>query len=168
MSGISVLRGFIKRVRVAGARVLLDGEGLGGDVRDALLLQEYGFASVPHPDSEGVFLQMGPDASLTIATDDGRYRLQAMAEGEVALYTDEGDYVHLKRGGIEVHSAGTILIDGGDVHLGDGAAEKLIRGNQFASLYNTHTHTDPVSGTTSIPIQQMTALAHLTDKGKVL
>lgn len=31
---------------------------------------------------------------------DRRYRIQAMASGEVAIYTDEGDYIHFKRGRI--------------------------------------------------------------------
>ena len=32
-----------------------------------------------------------------VASEDGRYRLQ-LKDGEVSLYTDEGDYVHMKRG----------------------------------------------------------------------
>ena len=31
---------------------------------------------------------------------DRRYRLQALANGEVAIYTDEGDKIHFKRGRI--------------------------------------------------------------------
>ncbi len=35
--------------------------------------------------------------SVVVASEDGRYRSQ-LQEGEVSLYTDEGDYVHMKRG----------------------------------------------------------------------
>lgn len=62
--------------------------------------QDYGFASVPKNGSEGitVTIEGASDHYVTIATEDGRYRLKGMENGEVAIYTDEGDYVHLKRG----------------------------------------------------------------------
>lgn len=62
--------------------------------------QNYGLTSNPLPDSEAVviFPNGNRDMGLIIAVDDRRYRLKNLAPGEVALYTDEGDYVHFKRG----------------------------------------------------------------------
>jgi hypothetical protein len=47
------------------------------------------------PGAEIIIIREG-NHILAIASDDRRYRL-AVEEGEVALYTDEGDKIHLKR-----------------------------------------------------------------------
>lgn len=64
-------------------------------------IQQYGFSSNPLPGSEAValFIGGGRDHGVVIAVDDKRYRLKNLASGEVALYTDEGDKIHFKRGG---------------------------------------------------------------------
>jgi phage baseplate assembly protein V len=74
-----------------------------GEVRDRCeRFQEYGFTSVPLPGAEAVVAFVGGyrDHPLVIAIDDRRHRKMGLAAGEVALYTDEGDFVHLKRGRI--------------------------------------------------------------------
>ena len=62
-------------------------------------LQEYGFTSHPLPGAEAVVLFPGGsrDHGIVIAVEDRRYRLKPLAEGEVAIYTDEGDKIHFKR-----------------------------------------------------------------------
>ncbi|HEV7284793.1 MAG TPA: phage baseplate assembly protein V [Kaistia sp.] len=63
-----------------------------GEVKDGVeRLQQYGFTSVPHRGAEGVCLFVGGnrDHGVLIAVDDRRYRLKGLADGEVALYTDE-------------------------------------------------------------------------------
>lgn len=74
---------------------LLDGEVL----EDAERAQQYGFSSVPHAGAEAVVLFVGADRShpVVLAVDDRRYRVQALKNGEVVIYTDEGDRIHLKR-----------------------------------------------------------------------
>lgn len=64
-------------------------------------IQQYGFTSNPKPGAEAVTLFVGGsrDHGIVIAVDDKRYRLKNLASGEVALYTDEGDKIHFKRGG---------------------------------------------------------------------
>lgn len=77
-------------------------EILSDEVRDALkILQQYGFVSRPVDDSDAVIIFKGGnrDGGIIIATDNKEYRLE-IEKGEVALYTDEGDYVHLKRGNL--------------------------------------------------------------------
>lgn len=61
--------------------------------------QNYGFTSHPHPEAEAavVFVGGNRDHGLIIAVDDRRYRLTGLQEGEVALYTDEGDKIVMKR-----------------------------------------------------------------------
>jgi phage baseplate assembly protein V len=64
--------------------------------------QPYGFTSVPKGGAETVVLFLGGNRShaIAIVTDDRRYRLHGLASGEVALYSDEGTSVVLKRGKI--------------------------------------------------------------------
>lgn len=64
-------------------------------------------------------------------------------------------------------SSGTITIDGDtEIKLGAMAAEKLVKGTSFLTLYNAHTHPDPVSGTTGTPTAPMVDMTHLSQKSK--
>lgn len=76
-------------------------------------MQNYGFTGHPHPGAEAIVLAMGGSRNhaVIIAVDDRRYRLQGLAEGEVALYDDRDQVMHLKRGGIRVYSPHNILIE---------------------------------------------------------
>lgn len=73
------------------------------EVRDGIeRVQNYGYTSKPHAGAEGVVVFVGGnrDHGLCIAVDDRRYRLTGLEDGEVAIYTDEGDKIHLKRGNV--------------------------------------------------------------------
>ena len=60
--------------------------------------QHYGFTSRPLKDAEVYGVCPGNREALVIfATDDKRYRTK-LENGEVALYTDEGDAIHFRRG----------------------------------------------------------------------
>lgn len=74
---------------------LLDGEVLDNAER----AQQYGFTSHPQAGAEVFVAFVGGDRGhpVVIAVDDRRYRLQGLKGGEVALYTDEGDSIILKR-----------------------------------------------------------------------
>ena len=74
-----------------------------GEVNDDLEhFEPYGFTSNPLAGAEGIVTFLGGDHSHAIAlvVADRRYRLQSLASGEVAIYTDEGDRIHFKRGRI--------------------------------------------------------------------
>lgn len=90
---------------------LLAGEVMGGLER----VQDYGFTSVPLPGAEAVALSVAGHRShtLIIRADDRRYRLKALKGGEVAIYTDEGDSIHLKRGRLVQITTQTLRIDAG-------------------------------------------------------
>lgn len=64
--------------------------------------QQYGLSSHALPGAEAILLCLGGhrDHPVVIAVDDRRYRLKNLASGEVALYTDEGDKIHFRRGRI--------------------------------------------------------------------
>ncbi len=69
---------------------------------DVERIQNYGFTSVPFSDAEAavVFPLGNREHGLIIAVDDRKFRLKGLKNGEVALYTDEGDKIHLKRGNV--------------------------------------------------------------------
>lgn len=62
--------------------------------------QDYGFTSNPLPGSEAMVVFQGGKRSngLILKVDDRRYRIKSLESGEVAIYTDEGDKIHFKRG----------------------------------------------------------------------
>ena len=70
--------------------------------------QNYGHTSNPHKGAEGVMVSIGGNQGhgIVIAVDDRRYRLTGLAEGEVAIYDDLGQKVHLTRNGIVIDGAG--------------------------------------------------------------
>ncbi|WP_443700649.1 phage baseplate assembly protein V [Pseudomonas sp.] len=74
-----------------------------GEVKDSVEhFEPYGFTSNPLPGAEGIAAFIGGDRShgVLLVVADRRYRIQEMKPGEVAIYTDEGDKVHFKRGRI--------------------------------------------------------------------
>jgi phage gp45-like len=73
-------------------------------------MQHYGFASSPLANCEGVVIREG-NHLVMIAEDDRRYRI-GLANGEVAIYTDEGDAIHLKRGRTIEITAGSLTAPG--------------------------------------------------------
>lgn len=72
-----------------------------GELKDgAEHFEPYGFTSNPLGGAEVLTAFLGGDRShaVVLVAADRRYRIQTMKSGEVAIYTDEGDKVHLKRG----------------------------------------------------------------------
>ena len=84
---ISVLQGVIQRVNASAW-----GDGT---IENRELIQHYGYTSRPKAGAEVIFIRQGGQF-IAIGSDDRRYRI-SLEDGEVALYTDEGDKIHLKR-----------------------------------------------------------------------
>lgn len=143
---------------------------LAGEVKDAVEhMEPYGFTSHPHPGAEGVVVFPGGDRShgVVVVIADRRYRLQGLKPGEVALFDDQGQSVHLTRAGIVIKGAGK------PVTVTD--AEKLRvecpiecthditdnvdgTGTSMAAMretYNDHDHPGDSGGTTGKPNQGM-------------
>lgn len=139
MSVMTIAREALRRARNVVARGLLktlnDGSGLQTNSlwilknefkRDVERFQQYGFTGRPFEGAEAVILfpNGSRDHALVLAVDDRRYRMQLGADGEVALYDDQGQHVHIKRSGIVVDgknihlkSSGTIRIEGSQVEI---------------------------------------------------
>ncbi|EOI6423970.1 phage baseplate assembly protein V [Yersinia enterocolitica] len=96
-------RAVLTRVNSDGQAQTVQARGLAGEqLQDNELFQHYGFTSNPLPGTMAVILPLGGATShgIVIATEHGSYRLKGLKSGEVALYTDEGAKIVLKRGRI--------------------------------------------------------------------
>lgn len=97
-----------------GKLIGVDMQGLAGESVSGELFQHYGFASAPLAGAEYIAIPVGGNSKHTVvvASEDGRYRV-TLQDGEVALYTDEGDRVHLKRGRVVEVVTETLLVKAG-------------------------------------------------------
>ncbi|MGE4292397.1 MAG: phage baseplate assembly protein V [Desulfovibrio sp.] len=109
---LMVGRAVVRAVADTPAMQELQVELLAGELRERVeRFQQYGFSSHPHPGAEAacVFVGGNRDHGLILAVDDRRYRIKGLAQGEVAIYTDEdqsegGHRLVLRRGGVvDVH-----------------------------------------------------------------
>lgn len=107
-----VTRAVVKLVDPAQMMQSLQIEALAGEVLDNVEhFEPYGYTSHPLNGAEVLLFSVGGRRAHAIAgiVADRRYRLKNLAAGEVAIYTDEGDSIVLKRGrNIEV-TAGTAV-----------------------------------------------------------
>ena len=94
-------RAVLTRVDSSGDVQTVQADALAGEqLQDAELFQHYGYSANPPPGSMAVVLPLGGRSShgVVIATEHGNYRLKQLKPGEVALYSDEGSKIVLKRG----------------------------------------------------------------------
>lgn len=143
---------------------------LAGEVKDSVEhLEPYGFTSHPHAGAEGVAVFPGGDRShgVVVVVADRRYRLQGLKTGEVALYDDIGQCVHLTREGILIKGAGLPMVITDTPKLRVEAPIECTHditdnaesgGSSMAAMrtvYNNHDHPGDSGGTTSKPNQGM-------------
>ena len=156
---LMVARGVLDLLNQQNGKLLAQVQLLDKQVRSRLeVLQNYGFASRPLAGAEATVMFVGGNRhhGLVIATDDKRYRLRGMADGEVALYTDEGDVVHIKRGGeIHVKAQTRVLIDSPRLECTGEIIDRIDSGGRSMSamraVYNSHTHPGDSGGQTGGP-----------------
>lgn len=110
-----VSRAIVRRVDDAKKMQSLQVDLLDTETRDEVERpQNYGFTSVPLEGAEAVAVFVGGrrDHGLVLAVEDRRYRVTGLKSGEVAIYTDEGDRVTLKRGGtIEIKASSKVVVN---------------------------------------------------------
>lgn len=150
---LMVARAVVRVVDDSRAWPALQLELLAEELRaDVEYAQDYGFSSHPHPGAEAIAVSVAGsrDHVVAIKVGDRRYRLRGLAQGEVALYTDEGDRVVLKRGGtIEVVASTKVRLVSplvemtGDLHV-DGAVtvgeSVTAQGDVVGQGTSLHTH----------------------------
>lgn len=103
------------------------GEGLSGEeLNDMELFQQFGFSSAPPDGTHLVVLPLGgrTSAAVVVATEHGSYRLKLNAKGEVILYNQWGDFVHMTqdrkihiKAQAEVQVEAPLATFSGDVHV---------------------------------------------------
>jgi len=152
------------RMRLMIARAVVeavqdDKAGQLADLKDLAELvevfQAYGFTSRAKAGAEAVVVHLNgnPDNPLILAVGDRRYRIKGLAEGEVAIYSDEDDggtakhRVHLKAGRkIEVHGS-TVYVKADSVLLGDDLTAKKLATEDFVNVvYKLHMHATAALG----------------------
>lgn len=74
--------------------------------------QPYGFTAHPLPGAEALVLAVGGHRahSVVVSCGDRRFRLTGLEAGEVAIYTDEQDKIHLRRGRVIEFETGTLNV----------------------------------------------------------
>ncbi|MEQ5770000.1 phage baseplate assembly protein V [Halomonas sp. H33-56] len=164
---LMLARGVLRQVDDTGRLQLLQGTFLKGETRAGLeRMQQYGMTSHPHPGAELVSLFLGGnrDHGLVIAVDDRRYRLTGLTQGEVALYDDQGQKVHLTRDGIVIDGAGKpvsfvnapVVSMDGDLEVAGQVSDANGSMQEMRDTYNDHDHAGDSGGTTDAPNQSMT------------
>jgi len=116
---LMVTRGVVKLTDDGQLMQELQVTALADEVLDGVEhIQQYGFTAHPHPEADCLILNVGANRShpIVIAVDDRRYRLH-LAEGEVALYDDQGQKIVLYRDRIEVE-APKVVVKSASVQLG--------------------------------------------------
>lgn len=132
--------------------------------------EPYGYTSHPQVGAEQVtgFVEGDRSHGIVLIVADRRYRLTGFAAGEVAIYDDQGQKVHLTRNGIVIDGAGlpVTITNTPKVRMeterlectgeikdrcdSDGMTLEGMR-----TVYNTHTHPGDSGGTTGQPNQGM-------------
>lgn len=133
-----------------------------GEVRRARRFQEAGFTSVPKADARAICLELGASAEhlVAVAVDDGAFRPQGLAPGEVALYelVANGSTVRLMANG-EVHitpRTGKVVI-AGDLEVSGDVQDAAGTMDEMRTIYNAHVHPENGgAGPTGPPTTPMT------------
>jgi phage baseplate assembly protein V len=99
-----LVRGVVRDALDSGQLQRLDLDLLAEESATVPRYQSYGLTAVPLPGAVAVVLCANGvrDGAMVLAVEDQRYRLTGLADGEVALYDDQGQAVILARNGIRV------------------------------------------------------------------
>lgn len=115
--------------------------------------QQYGITSVPHGGAEAVVASVGGARAHLVAlvVDDRRYRMAGLKDGEVAIYDDLGQSVHLTREGIVIKGAGLplafvdcpVVTMDGDLEVAGNVRDHTSTMQGMRDIYNDHHHGGP-------------------------
>ncbi|RJG06243.1 phage baseplate assembly protein V [Noviherbaspirillum cavernae] len=169
-----LVRGTVITVKPSQKMQRLQAKLLDGETADDLEhFEPYGYTSRPKQGAEVLAMFFDGDRShgVVIVAADRRYRLKGLKDGEVAMYDDLGQKIHLTRNGIIIDGAGmdvTIqnapvvhvpqdlrvvrdIVAGRDVK--DQGGTKSMAG--MRTSFDQHKHPGDSGGTTGTPTQGM-------------
>lgn len=118
--GNLLARGSVSSVNGAGKMRTLQIRMMAGEVKDNIEhFEPYGWTSEPLAGAEHLSAFFDGDRShgVTLVVADRRYRLAGLKSGEVAIFDDQGQKVHLTREGIVIHTAKTCRVEAADIEL---------------------------------------------------
>ncbi|MBQ8465710.1 MAG: phage baseplate assembly protein [Alphaproteobacteria bacterium] len=167
-----VVRGVVKIVNDATKVQQMQNTLLAGEVKDGLeCYQWYGFTSVPLPGMETAVVFCGGDRSngVIVAVGDRQFRLKGLQGGEVALYTDEGDYLKFARGRnikintvkLDIKATDSVNFDTpvinttGKIDAASDINDHTSTMQAMRDIYNNHDHPGDSGGTTGAPNASM-------------
>ncbi|EDY4543784.1 phage baseplate assembly protein V [Salmonella enterica] len=137
----------------------IQAQGIGNEnLQGAELFQHYGFTSHPQPGTMGIVLPLGGVSShgIVIATEHGAYRLKSLKPGEVALYTDEGAKIVLRRGKLIEADCETFRVNCTDFEV-----------NSKQATVNCDTWTATVSDNATFTTPELSTSEKLTAQGLI-
>lgn len=114
-------RGLVRLIDSDEARQLLQVGLYDGTLDGVEHFEAYGLTTHPPKGAEAILLALGGsrDHTVALAVGDRRVRLKGLAQGEVALYDDEGTVIVLRRGKRVEIRAERVEVVADEVHLGD-------------------------------------------------
>jgi len=105
---------------------------------------------------KGLVFQLG-DATIQLDTQNGGTDKEKL---RVVIKLNNDEVRMEKQGGKQ-----KVIVKSENIELGEGAVEKLVLGNKFLQLFNSHTHPTGV-GPSGVPIQPMVDPQHLSQVSK--
>ncbi|CNJ15783.1 phage baseplate assembly protein V [Yersinia aldovae] len=103
-----LVRAVVRHIDPSSKNQMLQIQMIADELKDNIEhLEPYGFTSAAHIGAEAFAAFPDGDRShgVVLVVSDRRYRIKGLESGEVAIYTDEGDSITLKRGNkIEVNT----------------------------------------------------------------
>ena len=129
-------------------------QSVGGETLDGIEhFEPYGYTSRAKQGAEALLAALGGKRSHLVAVSvaDRRFRLKGLAEGEVAMYTDEGDVIHFKRGNIiEIKAVTKVIIDSPTAEF-TGTVTAEVDVIAAGISLKSHTHPGDSGGSTGPP-----------------
>lgn len=113
-------RGVVSAVNAAAKMQGLQVQLLASEGKDAIEhFEPYGFTAHAHPGAEVAvsFVEGDRSHGIALVVADRRYRIAGMEAGEVCVYDDLGQKVHLTRDGIVIHTDKKVRVEAEDIEL---------------------------------------------------
>ncbi|MBN1130395.1 MAG: phage baseplate assembly protein [Chitinispirillaceae bacterium] len=137
------------------------------------IVQHYGFTSNPPAGAIQIIVKNG-NLIYCIAEEapDKRPDLDAL-DAAAAHYSDATHYILIKKDGtVHINTDKPVIVESDDVRIGretlTESLERVIKGETFLTLFNTHTHVGNLGAPSSPVVAPMLAPVHLSTKVKAV